>query len=145
MNILNCPTISLSYSLAVTPEEVRHGDITTGVKRVWNVITADKYQLFSVLKTLYFQFSLKPCTGAVSCGCSQSAKFKLKYKSKQRTRLHSLSEGPTRGHGVCLTCWSIHFRSSEYQNNSTLYQLYNRSPILLWQFVLKENGTSRFT
>ena len=25
------------------PEEVRHGDITAGVKCVWNVITADKY------------------------------------------------------------------------------------------------------
>ena len=27
----------------MSPEEVRHGDVTTGVKRVWNVITADKY------------------------------------------------------------------------------------------------------
>ena len=25
-----------------SPEEVRHGDVTTGVKRAWNVITAGK-------------------------------------------------------------------------------------------------------
>jgi len=28
------------------PEEVRHGDVTAGVKRAWNVITADKYSSF---------------------------------------------------------------------------------------------------
>ena len=28
------------------PEEVRHGDVTAGVKRAWNVITADKYSFF---------------------------------------------------------------------------------------------------
>ena len=27
-------------------EEVRHGDVTAGVKRPWNVITADKYNFF---------------------------------------------------------------------------------------------------
>ena len=26
-------------------EEVRHGDVTKGVKCVWNVITADKYRV----------------------------------------------------------------------------------------------------
>ena len=25
------------------PEEVRHDDVTAGVKRAWNVITVDKY------------------------------------------------------------------------------------------------------
>ena len=33
----------------VCAEEVQHGDVTAGVKRVWNVITADK--------AFYFQFS----------------------------------------------------------------------------------------
>ena len=28
------------------PEEVLHSDITAGVKRAWNVITADKYSFF---------------------------------------------------------------------------------------------------
>ena len=28
------------------PEEVWHGDVTAGVKRAWNVITADKYSFF---------------------------------------------------------------------------------------------------
>ena len=27
-------------------EEVRHGDVTAGVKCAWNVITADKYSFF---------------------------------------------------------------------------------------------------
>ena len=30
----------------VESEEVRHGDVTAGVKRVWNVITVDKYIFF---------------------------------------------------------------------------------------------------
>ena len=29
-----------------TSEEVRHGDVTAGVKRAWNVITADKCSFF---------------------------------------------------------------------------------------------------
>ena len=28
------------------PEEVRHGDVTAGVKRAWNVITAEKLSFF---------------------------------------------------------------------------------------------------
>ena len=32
--------------LCFNPEEVRHGDVTAGVKRAWNVITADKYSFF---------------------------------------------------------------------------------------------------
>ena len=35
-----------SCTLGAAPEEVQHGDITAGVKRVWNVITADKYSFF---------------------------------------------------------------------------------------------------
>ena len=38
-------------------EEV-HGDVTAGVKRAWNVITAEKYSFFLVLEAFYFQFSL---------------------------------------------------------------------------------------
>ena len=37
-----------------------------------------------------------------------------------RGQVHSLSEGPTRGHRVRLTCWSMHFHSSKYQNDLTV-------------------------
>ena len=42
-------------------EEVRRGDVTTGVKRAWNIITVDKYSFF---QAFYFQFSFKFCTSA---------------------------------------------------------------------------------
>jgi len=46
------------YQTSYKAEEVQHG-VIAGVKCVWNVITADKYNF--VLETLYyFQFSLKP-------------------------------------------------------------------------------------
>ena len=32
--------------VGVVTEEVRHGDITTRVKCVWNVIAVDKYSFF---------------------------------------------------------------------------------------------------
>ena len=55
--------------------------------------------------------------------------FKLEYKSKQRTS--TLTEGPTRDHGVRLTCRSIHFHSSKIPK---------RLMILLWQFVFDGGG-----
>ena len=40
---LFCPQkLSLLEKLRSSPEEVRHGDVTAGVERVWNVITTDK-------------------------------------------------------------------------------------------------------
>ena len=38
--------INVHYSEDGNPEEVRHGDVTAGVKRAWIVITADKYSFF---------------------------------------------------------------------------------------------------
>ena len=35
-----------SWRISLFTEEVRHGDVTAGVKRVWNVITAEKYSFF---------------------------------------------------------------------------------------------------
>ena len=40
----NYQGIPLRYREAA--EEVQHGDVTAGVKRTWNVITADKYSFF---------------------------------------------------------------------------------------------------
>ena len=37
-----CEDVHLLFSA----EEVRHGDVTAGVKHVWNVITADKFSFF---------------------------------------------------------------------------------------------------
>jgi len=44
-------------------EEVRHGDVTAGVKRAWNVITADKYSFF-ILRGILVPVFVKTCTGA---------------------------------------------------------------------------------
>ena len=54
-----------------------------------------------------------------------------------RGQVHSLSEGPTRGHGVRLTCWLMHFHSS----NIKTIACSNRLMILLLQFVLKGRAT----
>ena len=99
-------TILFGYSMALyteTPEEVRHGDVTTGVKRAWNVITVDKYSFFSFLEAFYFSFLFKTCTnaGSVDALKVQSSNSNTKVS---RIQVHSLSEGPTRGLGVRLTC-----------------------------------------
>ena len=43
-------TVVISHTFCMEnenePEEVRHGDVTAGVKRGWNVITAEKYSFF---------------------------------------------------------------------------------------------------
>ena len=48
------------------------------------------------------------CTGAGHWGALkvQSSNSNTKVT---RGQVHSLSEGPTRGHGVCLTCQPTHF------------------------------------
>ena len=84
-----------------------------GVKRVWNVITADnrsfcgQVQLFSVLVILLSVF-FKACTGAgpVDALEVQSSNSNTKVS---RVQVHSLSEGPTRVLGVHLTFQSMHF------------------------------------
>ena len=40
--LIKCHKVQLS----VLTEEVRHGDVTAGVKHACNVITADKYSFF---------------------------------------------------------------------------------------------------
>ena len=42
-------------------EEIRHSDVTTGIKCVWNVITADYYSFCSIILLLLFFVA---CTGA---------------------------------------------------------------------------------
>lgn len=85
---------------------------SAAVKCVWNVIPVDMYL---VLGAFYFLF-FEACTGA---GPADTAKFKLKYKSLQSASTLTKA-GTTRGHDICLTCRSIHFHSSEYENNSQL-------------------------
>ena len=75
-----------------------------------NMRTADN-SFFLVLEA-FLQFSLRPAQALVLW------KFKLKYKSKQTP--NTLTEGLTRGLGVHLTCRSMHFHSSDYQNNNPL-------------------------
>ena len=58
-------------------EEVQNGDVASGVKCVWNVLSV-------VLKAFISSF-FRGLHRRRSLGCSQSAVFKLEYKSKQRT------------------------------------------------------------
>ena len=108
-----CVPGSLSSSPAREPgneaKEVREMVTSphAGVKRVWNVITADnrsfcgQVQLFSVLVILLSVF-FKACTGAgpVDVLEVQSSNSNTKVS---RVQVHSLSEGPTRVLGVYLT------------------------------------------
>ena len=74
------PSVDVSQSsqdiVWSSSEEVRHGDVTAGVKRAWNVITADKCRFF-ILRGILLPVFFNVCTSA------GPAKFKLKYKSKQ--------------------------------------------------------------
>ena len=98
--------------ISVRSEEVRHGDITTEVKCVWNVTTVAFCSLRGILLSLFFV----ACTGAGPCAALEVQSS----NSNSRGQIHSQSEGPTRGHGVWLTCQSVHFHSSKYQNDSSL-------------------------
>ena len=62
----------------------------TSQQSVWNVITAEKYSFFSVLKAFYF----KACTdaGPVDALKVQSSNSNTKIS---RVQVHLLSEGPT--------------------------------------------------
>ena len=93
----------------VHAEEVQHGDITVGVKRVWNVISADKYSFYR-LRGILLPVLFEVCTGAgpVDALKVQSSNSNTKISSVQ---VHSLSEGLTRGLGVCLISQLMHFRS----------------------------------
>ena len=82
----------ISYALkGLMSEVVRNGDVASGVKCVWNV-------LFIVLEAFYFHFSLRPPLGTLKVQCSNS------NTKVSRGQVYSLSEGPTRGLGVRLTC-----------------------------------------
>ena len=117
-------------------EEVLHGDVTAGIKHEWTSTAFFSFR--GILLPVFF----KVCTGAgpVDALKVQSLNSNTKVSKVQ---VHLLSEGPTRGLGVGLICWSMHLHSSEYQNTSPLLHCYNRLLILLWQFVLKEEGPSR--
>ena len=74
-------------------EEVRHGDVTTGVKCVITTsIAICSLPLFFVA-----------CTGTGPWGALKVHSSYLNTKAS-RGQVHSLSEGPTWGHSVRLTC-----------------------------------------
>ena len=120
-NILTTPCKLQSYSpwesanvcedvhLLFSAEEVRHGDVTAGVKRVWNVITAEKYSFYR-LRSILLPLLFEVCTdaGPVDALEVQSSNSKTKVSIVQ---VHSLSDGPTKGLGVRLTSRSMHLRS----------------------------------
>ena len=59
------------------------------------------------------------CTGAGPWGALEVQSSNLNTKVS-RGQVHSLSERPTRGLGVRLTCRSMQFHSSKYQNKLAL-------------------------
>ena len=71
------------------------------------------------------------CTGAGPWGALEVQSSNLNTKVS-RGQVHLLSEGPTRGLGVRLTCQSMHFHS--FKISIVLKQ------ILLLQFVFEEGG-----
>ena len=109
---------TVCLNIALASEKVRRGDFTAGVKRAWNVITADSTAFF-ILRGILLPVFFKTRTGAgpVNALKVQSSNSSTKIS---RVQVHSLSEGLSRGLGVCLTRPSIHFHSSEYQSNSPL-------------------------
>ena len=82
-------------------EEVRHSDVTTGVKRAWNVITADKATAFFTLRGIVLPVFFNICTsaGPVDALKVQSSNSNTRVS---RIQVRSLSEGPTRGLGCSL-------------------------------------------
>ena len=52
-----------------------------------------------------------------------------------RVQVHSLSEGPSRDHGVCMICQLTHFYSSENQINWWFY--YNLNFHFCWELARK--------
>ena len=80
-----------------------------GIKRVWNVITADKYT-FIILGAFCFHFYLRSAQAQV-LWLLRNAKFKLIQIQSKLSASKLTGEGPTRGLGIRLTSWSIHFHS----------------------------------
>ena len=64
-------------------------------------------------------FFFAGCTGARPWGALEVQTSNSNTKVR-RGQVHPLSEGLTRGHGVRLTCRSMHFHSSKCQNDSPL-------------------------
>ena len=91
------------------PEEVWNGDITIGVKPVWNVITADKYSIYR-LRGILLPHLFEVCTGTSSMDALK-VQSPTSNTTLSRVQVHLLSEGPTRGLGVCLTSRLKHFHS----------------------------------
>ena len=86
---------AFSFAMAVEDSQVRHGDVTAGVKRAWNVITVDKCSFFHRGMVLpVFCTSAGPMDALKVQGSNSNTKV-------SRVQVHSLSEGPTRGLGSC--------------------------------------------
>ena len=66
---------------------------------MWNVITAEKYSFFFSLRGLLLPVFFTACTDAGPVDLS-----KCKAQTQIQSPVHSLSEGPTRGLGIRLTC-----------------------------------------
>ena len=111
---------------------------------MWNVITSDKYMLLSSyrLRSILLPILFEVCidAGPVDALEMQSSSSNTKVT---RVQVHSLSEGLTMGLGVRLTCQLIHFCFKNIKTVAHFNSNVNKQPILLWQFVLKEDCLSR--
>ena len=113
------PYEEVTKTLRHCPEEVRHGDIHRRGQTSVECNYCGQVQPFSFLDFNLLPVFFNVCTsaGPVDALKVQSSNSNTKVS---RIQVHSLSEGPTRGLCVRLTCRSMHFRSSEYQSNSLL-------------------------
>ena len=59
---MNVRSALSSQCVWLRAEEVRHGDITVGIKRVWNVITVNKYS-FHCLRGILLPLLLEVTAG----------------------------------------------------------------------------------
>ena len=75
-----------------------------------------------------------------SLGCSQSAKFKLKYKNKQRTSTHILSEGPWCSLDLSINALSFLKISKPALTDFTMY-LNRRTALVSYDAVVPPLGT----
>ena len=116
---------------------------------VWTVITADKYGFYNY-RDILLPLLFEGCTGydAVDdccyfSGVSQSAKFKVEYKSMHSTS--HLRKELTRDWGVWLTCWSMHFFSENIIVVARFKSTQKNWQFTIWHLLLKEEGCSRIT
>ena len=122
-------------------EEVWHGDITVGVKHVWNVITAEKYSFYH-LRSILLPLLIEVCTGA---GPVDALKVQSSNSNTKVSRVqvqHQVRGQP----GALVFAWLVG-RCTFVPKNIKTVVCFNRAltdyRFFYGKFVLKEEGLFR--